>query len=29
MRIIDSVRATVSAGVIPRKKTAMAREEAW
>ena len=29
VRIIDSVSATVSAGVMPLKKTAMARAEAW
>ena len=28
VRIMASVRATVSAGVMPRKKTAMARAEA-
>ena len=29
VRIIDSVRATVSAAVIPLKKTAIARADAW
>ena len=29
MRIIDSVSATVSADVMPRKKTAIVKAEAW